>query len=324
MSTPKPISVRESGIHLVERSDGERLHRGPLELWHLLSLDAPTVAVTWTIFVAWSAGIPLGVADPLAIFVAVWILYATDRLLDARQLGTDTTHADAELEARHLFHHENRQRFLPALALATLPLALLLHRMQDRVLHDFVILAALLSGWLVLVHIGPASNARRLPKELAVGVFFPVAVFIPTLAGSPTLLRGLLPNVLLLAVLCFLNCVFLYRWEHPHDLKAAAPSTRIAARHLTAMPLGLIFLCVIALLTPGAGASMGAGRTHGIAVAAHPYFVPAAVLLSSVLLLVLHKLRTRISPLRLRALADLVLLTPGLIALLANVTSRQR
>ena len=61
---------------------------GPLVLWHLLSLDAPTVAALWTWFIARANHIRLPLASPVAMALAVWMLYAADRLLDARLLDT--------------------------------------------------------------------------------------------------------------------------------------------------------------------------------------------------------------------------------------------
>ena len=62
------------------------LRTKPLELWHLLSLDAPTVAVLWTWFIAASVHIALPLTSLLAMGLVVWMLYAADRLLDARLL----------------------------------------------------------------------------------------------------------------------------------------------------------------------------------------------------------------------------------------------
>ena len=56
----------------------------PSPLWHLLSLDAPTVAALWTWFIAATNHIHLPLSSPLAMFIAVWTLYAADRVLDAQ------------------------------------------------------------------------------------------------------------------------------------------------------------------------------------------------------------------------------------------------
>ena len=75
---------------------------GVLRLWHLLSLDAPTVAALWTVFVARAVRVELPWNVPVAMFAAVWAIYAADRLLDAGR--------QENLEARHRFHGVHRPR----------------------------------------------------------------------------------------------------------------------------------------------------------------------------------------------------------------------
>ncbi len=280
--------------------------RSVLGLWHLLSLDAPAVAATWTVFVAWCAGVRLSIADPIAMFLAVWILYAADRLLDARPLAAGMR--GLELEERHRFHHTHRRAFLPSLVAATLPLAYLLHRLAAPVLHLYTLLATLLAGWLLLVHAqpAPAAGTRRLPKELAVGLFFPAAVFIPTVARAPFLRPALLPGALLFAAVCSLNCLFLYAWEHPRDTTRAHASTVWALRRLVPLTTALI----------AGSLAVGCLRWEApIRPLMHPAALPVCCAVSGFLLLLLHFFRHRIPPVRLRACADLVLLTPLIVLL---------
>lgn len=292
----------QPGLHLVaNRAELLGRQRSPLALWHLLSLDAPTVAATWTIFVGWCGGVRLSLVDPIAMFLAVWMLYATDRLLDARPLAGGS--APLELEERHRFHDRHRRAFVRTLATATLLLAFLLHRLVTPVLHLYALLAALLMGWLLLVHARPsaAADAHRLPKELAVGVFFPAAVFIPTVARVPGLRTSLLPDALLFAAVCSLNCLFLYAWEHPIDDSRAHVTTRWALRRLE--PLGWAVLAA-ALAVGFADVRAGApdpARALGL---------PVCCGMSAALLLLLHRFRRKVMPVHLRAMADLVLLTP--------------
>ncbi len=308
-SPPHNTGAAASRPFLVPSPHAASPRRTPLQLWHLLSLDAPTVAAVWTVFLAWSAGVHLALWDPAAMFLAVWMLYAGDRLLDAKPLFTDPLLP--ELRSRHRFHHRHRTAFLRGIALASLPLTFLLHRTQPAVLHLYILLASLLVVWLLLVHARPtpSATAHRLPKELAVGLFFPAAVFIPTVARAPSLRPALLPGALLFAVLCSLNCLFLYAWEHPASTRHAHPSTRWAVGHLQPRALTCTFLsAVLALL------AVALPRTWP-ATLPHPAAVFLACGLSSALLLLLHARRRRISPLTRRALADFVLLTPIAIAL---------
>lgn len=246
------------------------------------------------------------------MFVAVWILYAADRILDARLLDAHPLPArrpPSELEERHRFHHRNRRAFLAALSAAACLLAGLLHTLDPAALRLYAVLAALLAAWLLLIHARPipGDGGHRLPKELAVGIFFPAAVFIPSVARAPQLRLELLPFALLVAAVCSLNCLFLYAWEHPGARAHAHWTTRWATAHL--IPLTVATLGVSATML--GTALVHASHWHRI-FSADPR-IPASTLCAAALLLLLHRLRTRLQPIHLRALADLVLLTPLLI-----------
>jgi hypothetical protein len=267
--------------------------QSPIAIWHLLSLDAPTVAAVWTVFIARCAGLTLPWLSPAAMFAAVWMLYAADRLLDARPLADGS--APAELEARHRFHHKHRKTFLCGIVAAALMLAVLLPSMDAATLHLYCLLAALLAAWLLLIHLLPAhgANPHRLPKELAVGVCFPAAVFIPTVARTAHPLPALLPSAIFLGLVCTLNCLFIYAWEHP-DLRHTSWSTRWAAHRLALLTTAVTAAAIVA-------AWMGHGVLRPVA---------AACGLSAALLGLLHTRRTKMDPVSLRAAADLSLLTP--------------
>jgi hypothetical protein len=274
-------------------------------LWHLLSLDAPTVAALWVIFVAKSVHVMLPWVSPLCMFLAVWMLYAADRLLDARDLrdackmphgsGTGDGPRESQLEERHLFHHSHRRTFTGMMAGVSLLLSSLVPRLAPAALHLYAALAILLAAYFFLIHI-TLRSATRLPKELAVGVFFAAAVFIPTVARQPLLRPALLHSAVLFAAVCTLNCLYLYAWEHPGDRTAAHATTRFATAHLGAITATLLVAEIaIAMLSRSSA-------TLAIACA-----------LSTLLLFTLHQIRWRLKPVHLRAAADLALLTPLLL-----------
>ncbi len=309
-------SPRPHGPQLVPQPP-PRPRYSPLALWHLLSLDAPTVAALWTLFIARCSHLILPWTAPAAMFVAVWMIYAADRLLDARLLDA---HPNPDLEARHRFHHRYRTTFLAFIVLASFALTTLLRRIDPSSLDLYVLLATFLAAWMLLIHIHPQPNTttRRLPKELAVGIFFPAAIFIPTLARTtpgPTAIRflgwtaawlrpSLLPAAILFACVCTLNCLCLYAWEHPATLHKDQPS-RLQAHWTTCWAIAHLPQLALAILT----ASTIASFSHSVTIA-----LPAfACSLSTAALLALHHFRRRLSPLHLRAAADLVLLTPLLL-----------
>lgn len=261
--------------------DGET--KSPLILWHLLSLDAPTAAALWTWFLGRANHIALPWTAPLAMAVAVWTLYAADRLLDTE-----------DLEPRHRFHHQHRTAFLAGIVLASITLAILLPRIPSETIHLYLILGGLVFGYFVLIH--ATRSAHRLPKELAVGVCFAAAVFIPTVSRRPNLRIPLLAPALLFAALCSLNCLFIYAWEHAATSPSHPPhsTTQLALRHLI----------LLASINTAAGAAFAILDRHG------PWPIPAATAISTALLLLLNASRHRYSSVTLRAAADLTLLTP--------------
>ncbi len=217
---------------------------------------------------------------------AVWCLYAGDRLLDTE-----------DLEPRHRFHHQHRDAFLIGIVFASLTLAVLLPRIPSESIHLYLILGGLVFGYFVLIH--ATRNAHRLPKELAVGICFAAATFIPTVSRRPELRLPLLAPAILFAALCSLNCLFIYAWEHEsaHSSHPPHATTRFALRHLT------LFTAVVAVLS-----ALLALFDHRC-----PRPIPAATVLSTALLLLLHHRHQRYSTVTLRAAADLALLTPLLL-----------
>jgi len=268
-------------------------HTNPLALWHLLSLDAPTVAVLWTWFIASANHVHLPIASALAMAITVWMLYAADRLMDARLLDVNPTHHE-DLEARHYFHHRHRTAFLAGILLASITLAILLPHLEAQAVHLYLILGGLVCGYFILIH--ATNSAHRLPKEIAVGLCFAAATFIPTVARRPDLRAPLLPSALLFATLCSLNCLFIYAWEH-EDHSSYRPThaiTHLALRNLTTLTI-LLTLTSTILTTLNHHA---------------PRTIPCASAISAALLLLLHNRRHAIARTTLRAAADLALTTP--------------
>jgi hypothetical protein len=275
-------------------------HTSPLALWHLLSLDAPTIACLWIWFVAFANHLRLPVVSVVAMFLAVWMLYAADRLLDARFIGAIT---EGDLEARHYFHNRHRRAFLAGIMTVSIALAILLPHLEAAAIHLYLILGGLLAGYFILIH--ATSSAHRLPKEIAVGLFFAAATFIPTVARHPDLRISLLPLAILFAALCSLNCLFIYAWEHnipPYSSQPAHALTRLALRNLQPLTLALIVLgAAISLLDFQAPDRQA------------PWPIACAIAASAASLLLLHHRRHQAARLTLRSLADLALTTPLLL-----------
>ena len=235
--------------------------------------------------------------------LAVWMLYAADRLMDVRLLDIDPTRYE-DLEARHYFHLRHRTAFLTGILLASLALATLLPQLDAAAIRLYLILGGMVAGYFILIHAASSATvqkkvAHRLPKEIAVGLCFAAATFIPTVARRPDLRLTLLPTALLFAILCSLNCLFIYAWEH-EGRRANRPThaiTRIALRHL------------VSLTTMLAGSSIVLALFDRDV----PWPPPFAIALSAVILLLLNARRHAFARTVLRAAADLALVTPILL-----------
>ena len=242
-------------------------------LWHLLSLDAPTVAAVWLIFVAQANHVFIPPSLPAVMFLVVWLIYACDRLLDTRHLPpTSPTPADS----LHQFHHAHRFAFSLVASAACVLILLLLPTIPAVLLAPYLLLAVCLFAWFCLIHFTSIS----LPKPLAPGAFFAAAVFLPALTHQ--LARALIVPALCFSGLCTLNCLLIRFWER-HSYAPLNLRLFVLALALTALPL-----------------SVSSPVSH-------------AVSLSALALLLLARFRLRLHPATLRAAADLTLLTPILL-----------
>lgn len=294
----------------------------PAEWWHLLSLDAPTVAALWAWSFAHALHVALSADSLLLLFAGTWLLYVADRILDGY-------HQDrTRLRERHLFYLRHRA----AAIAAAVPVAIFLVwlvavHMLPRARHADILLFALAAAYFALVHLRGRAIERWFPKELLVALIAAAAIavpawsrFTPYLEQSPAG-AALAIFTILFAALCWLNCIAIEKWEQPLDkrLTAAAYSPRSRSSQAQVSDRttqwGQQHLRRIGAVIASA------------AVAAAAFFLylnqlPAAALclsgaLAAALLAGLDQAhsRTRVSAFHLRVAADAALLTP-LLALL--------
>ena len=263
----------------------------PLRLWHLLSLDAPTVAVVWSLGFANAARVPLPIWVPVLLALVTWAVYISDRLLDARSAfrSEQTQH----LRPRHHYHWQHRRIFL-ALAVVDASIAawIVVSFMPSGARERNMLLALASAIYFSSVH-SPTGRRRLLPKELLVAVLFTLGCALPVI-GRSTISPAFVAACVFFAGLAWLNCHAIERWESI-GRSCSAPQIRFAASLLTASGvLGAITLFVV---DSRASALIGAGAA------------------SAALLALLDVLRGHMTPLTLRSVADLVLLTPLVLLL---------
>jgi hypothetical protein len=275
----------------------------PLRIWHLASLDAPTVAIVWTSAFAWAAHLRLPAWAPALLALGAWAVYIGDRLLDARAgMCTPPKH---QLRDRHYFHWRHRWILAPlAVLAATASLWIVVTRLPAAArVPDSAIAAA------TLAYFSSVHSRRKLPnctarflypltsRAVLIGVLFTAGCLLPVwsqaaLRHAPGPEERLLVfPALFFAALGWLNCHAIARWESNRGTHAK-PVQPIACF------LGLvgIFLALLLVWNQPRSAAL-------IATAAA----------SSLLLALLDRFRTRLTPLAVRAGADLVLLTPALL-----------
>lgn len=268
-----------------------------LRLWHLSSLDAPTVAVVWSLAFAWAAQVRLPAWIPVLLALAAWAVYIADRLLDAR---TALRSANLQsLRERHSFHHRHRRVLVPvavAAACAAAGIVFTLMPLVARERNSVLAVAAL--AYFTRVHSPARSPGFRgaclfplLTKEFLVGMLFTAACALPVLARLPAQepLWPIVEDAVFFALLAWLNCHAIDRWE--------AEESEYAEWDVLA-PAFLLALAGLAL----AGAfSAAQPRMAALATAGS---------VSALLLALLDRNRGRLTPLALRVAADLVLLAP--------------
>lgn len=300
-------------------------HRPLWVWWHLLSLDAATVAVAWCWFFGFVFHVRYLPATLPTLALGTWCVYVADRLLDGVR-STDTS----TLRDRHWFYLRHRRAFLAAWAAAALPLAwLMLFRVDMRVRADDIVLSLIGVAYFLLVHHRSAPHSRptwrqtlpdipiRLSKEVAVGFLFAIATAVPAWARLHHHRAGFLAAVFALGALCWLNCVAIQTWEDAdasrevvHTILSGADGpvsklrpnslTKFLGAHLTA------FAASVGLLALFLGLS-------AFGAPARPLFLSVAA--SAVLFLALIHIQRRIRTLTLRIAADAALLTPLLFLL---------
>ncbi len=254
-------------------------------LWaNLLSLDAPIVAVLWQQLFTRTLHVPATKASAITLAATVWVIYASDRVLDAvRAIGHS---------ARHRFYRQHWRTVVPVLLAALLLAAwCALTGIRKPVLHNGIAMLAIVAVYFGAVHLAPEFTQRWWPKEMAVAVIFSVGtcIHVWTFPPHPALLWTV--PLLLFCSLCWLNCAAIAQWEAgaPH------PSTQwIGARLSAASAVVAAIAILFAVLNP-----FPSNR---------PLYLSEGV--SAVAFLLLARLSSNISHDGLRVAADTVLCSP--------------
>lgn len=264
------------------------------EYWHLFSLDAPTIAALWAFSFARAAEVRLPLGALFLLALGTWLVYVADRILDGLRPA-----ASEHMRARHFFYVRHRNAFLLAGSTgALLLLWMVATRMRPVTRREDVALFVFALVYFALVHTAGKRIEQWFPKEMAVGVLFAAATAVPAWSRTEQHLR-LIPVIALFALLCWLNCVAIEKWEQPvvmprANIASPHASTLWAQQHLRR--LAMCIGCAAVLLS---------------IFSPEPYrWIPAAAVLSAGSFYLLDKQHRRLSPMHLRIAADAALLSP--------------
>jgi hypothetical protein len=270
---------------------------------HLLSFDAPLVAVLWQLLFARALRAHLPPQVTLVTALVIWLIYVADRILDSYQ----TVETDGEA-LRHQFYRAHRLAFLPAFFAILLVTGWMSYAdLGFKTWRDGLLLAAIVGGYFAVVHLLGGNVQKWFPKEMAVAILFGVGTFMPVSVRLRELhSRFLLPFLLFLLVLWMNTLLIEYsEWITLRGREAGRPheSTVLVGGHLAGLAVVVGFLALCAM------ASRWFPLTRPILL--------AEAMSAWALALLAWKWR-KISSYAVRAIADVVLLTPVFLLILVR------
>lgn len=278
--------------------------RKPIWLYpNLLSLDAPLVAVAWLyIFAKTWRVVYLPTSTYISLALVVWVIYVTDRLLDASMNGFSSD----RLEARHDFHRKHQKVFRALAMLAGLVALILVVTELATKIYGYAMFGGLLVAGFFTLSVFSSHGPNDIPytKNVLAGFSFAYGTSMLAYAytgfESQDLLKS--PELICFAVLCILNISAIDLWEHANrtaDLEVKATNELALTLPLTL--LGAASL-IFALKDPD--------------LTTRPFFY--AILTGAALLQMLNRSRGKFSMDALRVLADAALVAPFLVFLAAS------
>ena len=222
----------------LKRIEGENVP-GRWSVWllpHLLSLDAPLVALAWQGQLAAHTNLPLKLASRAVLALTVWLIYIADRLLDVRASRA------VPQTARHRFYQQHQHLALTLLiSIAAADLTLIAVSLPRAVLRNGLVFCGAVLGYMLVVH---APRTRPLiPKEFLVALIFTAGTFITAWTRTPDPLVDLGAPVVSFFLLCLSNLVLIEMWEG-----AELRSTELGRPHWTTAALARTYPVWVSLL----------------------------------------------------------------------------
>lgn len=240
-------------------------------------------------FLPWSAYIALG--------LIVWIIYVSDRLVDASL----PEGSSGRIEARHGFHRKHQRIFRLLLKIAAVAAVGIVVTQLPRAIYGYSIFGGILIAGFFTLSVFSSSGPNEIPhaKNIVAGLTFAygtaMVAYVFKNFEMSELIRS--PEMICFAVLCILNISAIDLWEH--SARFADQETKAGDELTLTLPLTLL----------GAASLVFALKDHELTT--RPFFY--AILTGAALLQILNRTRSRFSLDALRVLADVALLIPFVV-----------
>jgi hypothetical protein len=224
-----------------------------------LSLVAPLVAVIWQLCLFREFRIHPSPAEPLALALAIWTLYATDHVLDA--FRAKSSRWEPNRKTFYRLHWPAMASLAVCSGIASFGLAIF--SLTRTTLRSGFAISAIVFAYFLFVHSLPSRWRGLWPREAFVALGFSLGTFVPLIRP------GLVPCFICLApgivffLLCWLNCCAVETWEWQRSglplEQTPHISTRWIARHLSTLAIGVGTCALVA------GQWLGRGNEFGLA-----------------------------------------------------------
>lgn len=268
---------------------GEQFRWWFLPSW--LGLDAPCVVLTWTWAISRATEIPLPIRPAAALFLVVWFIYLSDRLVDVSRCP-DWTAATGRLR----FGRNFRFLFVACLGICLAGIGVLLWQGLPRAVIERAVVVALGVSLHFLLFVVPIFFRRKLPgKEGGVGLFFALGAY-GCLGAAPRTQ----PLFISIAIVVAFNCLVIAARDADSD-RANDPGG--ASRWWQTIHRDLLWLGFALTLIAAASSLLVAETVRETA-----FYLSVAA--ACALLTALHRTSRYWSGDAVRALADFALFTP--------------
>lgn len=232
--------------------------RVPWWLWpNVLNLDAPLITLVWQELFARAAGVTLTLGERAALFLAVFVIYATDRVIDGIRLRVSE-----EMSHRHRFSHDHARPLVGAILCAVaVELWLLATAVPVAVTLGGLAVGGVVAVYFAWNHLAGERLGRGWFKELVVSFVFAAGAGLVPFVYQPS--WSLAADIATFAVVCIANCILIARIEHRRDLARGEVSiARIFppdARPARVLAIGVAVVLLGAILAgTGSPARVGA------------------------------------------------------------------